>query len=243
MIDVFLYTKFLECKNTTDTKQNLLFQTVFIVSAIQRVCYRLVKLRVQLVICIEQIEFDTADIDSPHVSMDLIIHIRNIHYKRITVGISLAHDRQRLKVLSLIFCYLLAIHIERLDEVSVTVKETDSAHINIAVGCLFQIISGKHTETSGIYLKNVAQSIFHTEICHRRTCMIRLDIHIFAEFLIYTFHTTHYRTVLYNSFLAVVTETFKQENRIVFNLFKKLLIQTFPQVLCLIIPYPPYIMG
>ena len=56
MIYVFLDAQFLQSKNTADTKQNFLFQTVLPVTAIKLVSDGTVELAVHFIIRIKQIE-------------------------------------------------------------------------------------------------------------------------------------------------------------------------------------------
>ena len=85
MINIFLDTKFLECKYTTNTKQNFLLQTVFPVTSIQRMGNTAIKLRVHLVVSIQQIKLDSSNVNTPNISMNMVVHIRNIHNHWCTV--------------------------------------------------------------------------------------------------------------------------------------------------------------
>ena len=65
--------------------------------------------------------------------MNKIISIRNVNNERVAVAVKLALDGQEVEVLSLVIGNLLPIHAQRLLKVAITVKETDSTHIHIAV--------------------------------------------------------------------------------------------------------------
>ena len=142
---------------------------------------RLVKLRVQIVVCIKQIELNTTNISNPYRSVNLIICIWNVYDYRITLSIENTLYRNRVEVLSLILGNLLTIHAQSLCEIAKTIKETDSAHVNIAVGSLFNIVTGKHSKTTRVNLQSRVDTILHTEICHRRASSVRLYIHIVLE--------------------------------------------------------------
>ncbi len=148
MIDVLLDAEFLECQHTADTEQNLLFQTVLPVATIKCMGYWLVKLGVHVVVGVEQIERNTTYINTPNVCMHLIVHIRNINNQWLAILIKLTDNWERVEVLCLVVCYLLAVHAQALSEVSETIQETNSTHINVRVGCLLQVVAGEHTQTT-----------------------------------------------------------------------------------------------
>ena len=61
-------------------------------------------------------------------------------------------------------------------------------------------------------------TIFHTEISHRRTCGVWLDVHVITEHLIDSLDALHERLVLHNLFLALVAQTLEKHYRIVLYL-------------------------
>ena len=63
--------------------------------------------------------------------------------------------------------------------------ETYGTQVYVAVGSLFQIVAGKYAQTTGIYLKYMIQTVFHTEICNGRTIAVGFYIHVIAELGIY----------------------------------------------------------
>ena len=94
VIDIFLDAQLLQQQHTTNTQQNLLLQAVLPVATIKTVGDGLVKVRVHLVVSVQQIELHTTNVNTPNVSMNLIVSIRYINYQRITVLIKLTLDRQ-----------------------------------------------------------------------------------------------------------------------------------------------------
>ena len=204
VINILLYAKFFQSKNSANAKQYFLLQTVLPITAVKRVGYWLVKIRIHLVVRIQEIQFDTSNVDTPHVCVNQIIHIRHVNNQRITVGIQLTLNGQGIEVLRLIVGYLLPVHTERLLEISVPVKEAYSAHINITVGSFFQIIAGKHSKSARIYLKHLVNAVFHAEVSNGRTFLVRLYIHVFSELRIYILHIFHYGFVTHYFLLAVI---------------------------------------
>ena len=95
-----------------------------------------------------------------------VVHIRHSYYHRFTVSIKNTVDRQLPKVLRFVIGNLLSIHRQRLSKIAITIKETYCTKVYITIRGLFQIVTGKNTQTTGIYFKNVSQAIFHTEISY-----------------------------------------------------------------------------
>ncbi len=131
VVDIFLYTKFLQRENTADTEQYLLLQAVFVVSAIERMGDGLVVFRVHFVVGIEQIELDAANIHLPYIGVHLIVHVGNVNNQRLAVLVENALNGQRIEVLCIILCNLLAIHRQSLLEIAVTIEETNGTHVYI----------------------------------------------------------------------------------------------------------------
>ena len=127
-----------------------------------------VELRVHLIVGIQQVEWNTSYIHTPYISMNLVIHVRHIYDEMVAVGIELSLDRQRIEVLGLVVGNLLSVHRQTLGEVAETIEETYGAHVNIAVGSLLQVIAGKHTQTAGVNLQHLIETVLHAEISHGR---------------------------------------------------------------------------
>ena len=94
MIDILLDAQFVEQQHTTDTKQNLLLETVLPVTAVEGMGDRLVEVGVHLVVGIQQIKLHATDIDTPYIGMNLIIGVRNINDQRVAVLVELTLNRQ-----------------------------------------------------------------------------------------------------------------------------------------------------
>ena len=110
VINIFLDTQFLQCQDTTDTKQYFLFQTVFPVTTIELVSNRTVEFAVHFIIRIQQIERNTSNVYTPYKSMNKIIQIRNIYNHLIAILVHHSLDGQLTEVLSFVVGNLLAIH-------------------------------------------------------------------------------------------------------------------------------------
>ena len=144
VIYVFLDTQLLQGKDTADTEQDFLLQTVIPVAAVKLVSrwngrtrcssrcpYRADKGRYGL------------HVHSPKISMYVVIQVRNIDYNLLSVFVQYAVERQLAEVLGFVVGNLLSVHRQSLGEITVTVQETYGTQVYVAVGSLFQIVAGK----------------------------------------------------------------------------------------------------
>ena len=243
VIDVFLYSESLQHEHTADSKKNFLLQPILPVASVESVGDWTVELRVEVVVGIEQIERNTSYIYAPYAGIDVIVHIRHINDERFAVLVVDMDDRKRIEILCLVVGNLLSVHAKALTEISVLIEESYSAHVDIAVGGFFHIVAGKHAKTTRIDFKYMAETIFHTEVCHRRTCRVWLFVHVFRELVAYFFHILHYVLVFHNLFFSVVAETLEQSNGIVVDFFIEILVETFPKFTSFVVPRPPHVVG
>ena len=169
VIDVFLDSKLLQQQHTTDTKENLLLESVLPVATIECVGNRTVEFGVHFVIGIEQIEADTTDIDTPYIGMYHVICIRYIYNQRIAVFIKLTDNGQGVEVLCIVVGNLLSFNGKTLLEVAIAIEETDGTHVDIRVGCFLHIVTCQHAKTSRVDFQHLIETVFHTEIGNGRT--------------------------------------------------------------------------
>ena len=92
-----------------------------------------VELAVHFVVGIQQIEGHTTYIHSPYIGMYVIVQIRNIDNHLIAVLVQYTFNGQLAEVLSLVVGNLLAVHRQRLGKITVTVEETYTTQVNVAV--------------------------------------------------------------------------------------------------------------
>ena len=204
MIYIFLNAKFLQHKHTANAKKYLLLESVFPVAAIQCVCYRSVIFRIHVVVCVEKIQRNTSYVHSPYISMYVVVHVWYVDNHRTAVAVELSYNWQRVEILRLIVCYLLTVHVQRLAEIAETVEKANSTHVYIAVGCLFQIVAGKHAETTGIDFQYLVKSILHAEVCYRRTRGVWRNVHVVIEHFANVPDLSHYNVILDDCFLTFV---------------------------------------
>ena len=241
VVDILLDTQLLQREHTTDTQQNLLLQAVLPVATIERVSNRAVELTVHLVVSVKQIELHTTHIHTPHISVHRIVVVRNIHHQRLTVLVKLALERKLTKVLSLILSHLLTIHRQRLSEIAEAIQETNSHHVNIRVRSLLHVVTGQDAKTTRINLQHVAQTILHAQVSHRWTSLVRLNIHIFTEFLIKLIHALHNVRVLSQFLKFLVVHSLQEQHRVLLHLLPKVRIKILIKVSRIIVPRPPHV--
>ena len=166
MVDIFLDAQLLQQQHTTNTEQNLLLQTVLPVAAIEGMGNGFVEVRVHFVVSIKQIQLHATHVDTPYISVNLIVGVRHINHQWIAVLVKLTLDRQRTEVLCLVVGNLLSVHRQTLGKVSETIEETNGTHIDIRVGSLLHIVTGQHTQTTTIDLQGRVNTILHAEVGH-----------------------------------------------------------------------------
>ena len=119
------------------------------------------------------------------------------------------------------FTQTLSMDGQSLGEITVTVQETYGTQVYVAVGSLFQIVAGKYAQTTGIYLKYMIQTVFHTEICNGRTIAVGFYIHVIAELGIYIFHSAQNNLIFSKRLKLGIAHTFQQQNRVLSYFFPK----------------------
>ena len=241
VVNVLLDTELLEQQNTTDTEQDLLLQTVLPVTTIKSVGDGTVELAVHLVVGVEQVELNTANVYTPYVCVNIIVHVRNVNYHGSAVSVHLLLDGQRTEVLCLIVSNLLTIHAQSLSEVAVTIQETNSAHVYVAVRSLLDVVTGQDTKTTRVDLQHLVQTVLHAKVCNRGTILVGLYVHVLTELSVHVVHLLHDSLVLSQLLHLLVRKTLQQENRVLAALCIQLGIQAGKQAASIVIPSPPHV--
>ena len=200
-----------------------------------------VKLGVQLIVGIKQVELYTSHIYAPNISVNLIVSVRNFYHQWIALFVKLTFDGECTEVLRLIISNLLSVHRQALCKISEAIQEANGTHIYIRIRCLFHIVAGKHTKTTTIYLQRRMDTILHAEISHRRTFVIGLYVHILTEHVVNVFDALHQSFVLHNFLFASICQTFQQHHRIMIHFMIDFRVKVAEQVARLKIPYPPHV--
>ncbi len=156
MVKLGCDTELLKHQYTADAKKVFLLDTVLPVTAIELVGDRTVKLRIHVEVRIHKVEIHAPYIHAPDMAIYYTARIGHFQDYRIPILVTYLLDRELVEVLRLIVCNLLAINAQCLCKIAITVKETNSSHVNTAVRCLLYIVTGEYAQATGIYLKAVA---------------------------------------------------------------------------------------
>ena len=243
VIDVLLDAESLEQQHSADAEQNLLFQTIFPVAAIERVRDGTVEFRVEFVVGVKQIERHTTDIHAPNVGVDEVVRVRHVDNERIAVFVELALDRHRVEVLRLVVGDLFTIHRQALFEVAETIHKTDSTHIDVRVAGLFHVVASQHSQTARIDFQGRVHTVFHTEIGHRGAFTVGFHVHIGAEQLVNAIDALHQCLVLDDFLHAVEAQTLEQLHGVVLHIVIEAGVEVAKQVAGLEVPHPPEVVG
>ena len=239
MIYILLDAQFLECQHTTDTEQDLLFDTVLPVASIELVGDLTIPFAIELIIGIQQIQVHAAYGYLPEVCFDGATRIRNLdHHIRPVLFFHLG-NRQVVEVLRLVVRDLLAFRTQGLGEITIAIEETDGSHIDVAVRRLFDIVAGENTQTTRVDLEYVRQTILHREISDRRFLLVFRRIHIGAEVRVNGIQMVHEFCVLGQLHHSVVAEDVQQNNRVRVGAMPSFGIDVTEQILCVAVPTPP----
>ena len=85
VVNVLSDTHSLECEHTTDTEEDLLLEAVLPVTTIELEGDGAVKLRVELVVSVEQVQGHTTYLYLPYVSVNLIVDVGHSYYEGLAV--------------------------------------------------------------------------------------------------------------------------------------------------------------
>ena len=222
VIKFLVDTKFLECKHTTNTEHNLLFDTVFPIATIELVSDLTVKFAIEFHICIEKEQRHTTYLSFPYVSINHAVWIRHFYDYRVTSFVFHLSDRKVAELLWFVVSNLLTINAKCLSEITKTIQETDSHHIYIAIRCLFDIVASEHTKTARIDFEVVSQTILHWEISNWRNVSAVFLIHISSEFCIYCIKFCKICFIFCQFVKTIQTSIFEHADWIVTTIFPHL---------------------
>ena len=239
MINVLLDTQFLQRQHTADTQQDLLFDTVLPVSAVELVGDLAVPFAVQLVVRVQQIQVHTAYSHLPQVCLHHATRVRHLDHHVRAVRLFHLRNRQVGEVLRLVVGDLLAFRRKRLREIAVAIEETDGGHIYVAVRRLLDIIARENTQTARINLQHMAQTVFHREISDTRFFLVLRSVHISAELGIHIVQLLHEFGVFRQLHHPVVTQNVQQYNRVGVRAMPCLGVDIAEEIFRLAIPRPP----
>jgi hypothetical protein len=239
MVDILLDTEFLEGEHTTDTEHDLLLETVLIIATIELVGDRTIPLGVEFIIGIEQIEVHTTYSHLPEVSLDDTIGIGHLDNHIGAILFLDLGDGEVSEVLRLVVSDLLPLGRERLGEITIAIEEADGGHIDIAVGSLFDIVTGEDTETTGIDLEDMGETILHGEISDRRFFLVLGSVHVCTELIVGLVELLHELLIFGELDHLIIADGIEQHHGVGAGAMPSIEVDVTEEVLCIAIPAPP----
>ena len=236
MIDVLLDAELLQRQNAADAQKDFLLQTILPVAAVKGICDGAVELAIQLIVRIQQVKLDTADVNTPYISMHHIIIIWHGNNNRNAVLVDFTLQRKFAESLRFVFCELLSLHRERLSEIAISVQETNRTEIDVRVRRLFQIVARKNAQTAGVDLQRVVKTVFHAKIRHGRAIAVGLNIHISTEISINLLHALDDSGILRQFLQLLVIHPLQEKNRILLYFLPQISIHILEKLRHFIVP-------
>ena len=243
VVNVLGDAQLLEGEHTTDTEQVFLLQTVFPVATIEGVGDTAVVLRVHFVVRVKQVELDTTHVHLPEGGIDGEVGVGHFHDNLIAVGIEHALNGQTVEILRFVVGNLLAVHRERLGEVTIAIEETNGAHVYVGVGSLLEVVASEHAETARVNLEDVVETVLHAEVGHRRTLVVGLFVHVLAEGGVHFVHLGDEFGVLRHFLQTAVADFVQQLNGVLIYLLPEFLVQAAEEFTALGVPSPPEVVS
>ena len=92
--------------------------------------------------------------------------MRHLHDQLFTFFVVHSRDRRGIPVKGLLDPLLPPVRQDVLVEVTLRVHEPDGDNRNAEIAALFEMVTGKETQPSGVHRKGVVQTIFRGEVCN-----------------------------------------------------------------------------
>ena len=151
----------LERPHTADTQQNLLFEPVLPIAAVQVMRHPAILLEIGLVIGVEQVQVGTSHPAKPDAGRERTPRQGNRHGRPVAHRIAHGLDRQLREVLCFVSRLLSPLSGEFLSKITVPVQQSDRDHRHVLVGRLLQIVAGQDAQPARIDLQRSMQAVFH----------------------------------------------------------------------------------
>ena len=233
----------LERPHTADTQQNLLFEPVLPIAAVQVMRHPAILLEIGLVIGVEQVQVGTSHPAKPDAGRERTSRQGNRHGRPVAHRIAHGLDRQLREVLCFVSRLLSPLSGEFLSKITVPVQQSDRDHRHVLVGRLLQIVAGQDAQTARIDLQRSMQAVFHREIGDLRCRRIGFFGHVALELRIYRIKRSQERLVPLQLFQPVYGQQIEKSDRITFASVPKVGIDLLEQIPGAGIPAPPKVVG
>ena len=230
-----------ECADTTDTEQQLLFQTVLPVAAVEVVSDAAIVLAVELVVGVEQVEVGTSYLALPDTGGNHTAGHCNLNAYPRAIGVTNGRDGEFVEVLCLVGCLLLSEVREFLSEVTVAVQKTYCNHLHILVTGLFDVVTCEDTQTTRVDFERRVQTVLHAEISDFGSHSIFLLGHVGLEVSPNSVHLCEELVVALQLFQTVVAQTVEELDGVVVACSPQLGVDTFEELVAIESPAPPQV--
>ena len=243
MVDVGLDAQSLEQQHAADAQQVLLLDAVLPVATVELVGDLAVIVAVLVDVGVQQIKGHTAHIGLPHVDIDVAAGVRHFMNQLISMLVEDRLDGKLVEVLGLVVGNLLSIHRQGLGKVTIAIQEPHGGHVDTAVAGLLDIVTGKDTQATRIYLEGVAQAVLHAEVGNRREVGAQRLLHVFLIELVGAVDAGHHGRILLDGFNLLVGQALEHLHGVLAGSAPRVTIQVMEQGLALGIPSPPQVAG
>ena len=134
---------------------------------------------------------------------------------------------------------LVALRGEALGEIAVAVEQAHGHEVDVHIAGLLEVVAGKDTETSGIYLEGGIETVFHTEIAYGRFLAVLLEGHIAVELRHYPREAAEEFLVVRQFLVSLEAHLVEYLHRVVARSVPQVRVNAFEERLRTVIPAPP----
>ena len=175
----------LEHTHATDTEQNLLFETIFDIAAVQGGRHAAILLPVLIEVGIKEIERYATDIHAPDAGVEVTAGHRHADHEPVAILVLVGLDGQFGEALRRVKVDLLAVCGNLLLEIAIAIEQSHTEHVHVAVAGLLEVVAGQHAKTAGENLQLVADTELHAEVGDTVLLAVARLLHIGRKPFIY----------------------------------------------------------
>ena len=233
----------LERPHTADTQQNLLFEPVLPIAAVQVMRHPAILLEIGLVIGVEQVQVGTSHPAEPDAGRQRTSRQGNRHGRPVAHRIAHGLDRQLRKILGLVSRLLRSLSGKLLGKITVPVKQSDRDHRHVLVRRLLEVVAGQNPQPARVDFQRSVQAVLHREIGDFRRRRIGFLGHVAPELRIYRIEQHQKPFVPLQLLQTIHTEQVEKSDRITLAPVPKVGIYLFEQISGSGIPAPPKVVS
>ena len=239
VVDLLLDAHGPQGADAAQAEQQLLFEPVLPVAAVEVVGDLTVFVEIGFVVGVEQEEVGAADLASPDAGRERTPRQGDLYGRPVAQLVAHGRNRQLREVLRLVGRLLRPLRREPLREVAVTVEQPHGNHRHVLVRRLFEVVAGEDAQAARIDLQRRVQSVFHREVGDRRRLRIGFFAHVFVEHGVDAVEHRKERTVLFQLLQPFERQPVEEYDRVLLALRPQLLVDVLEQVAGAAGPAPP----